>query len=128
MEFRNEYGFLSNMAPSPVTLKGVTFPSVENAFQAMKTLDPEDWARFARLTPAQAKRAGRTLPLRKDWEDVKLLVMQECLKRKFADPALMRKLRGIPGHIQEDNSWGDTFWGVCRGRGRNELGRLLMER
>ena len=32
------------------------------------------------------------------------------------------------GQIVEGNTWGDTFWGVCGGRGQNWLGRLLMER
>lgn len=27
----------------------------------------------------------------------------------------------------EGNNWGDTFWGVCNGRGENMLGKLLME-
>ena len=27
----------------------------------------------------------------------------------------------------EGNNWNDTFWGVCRGKGRNELGKVLMK-
>jgi len=27
----------------------------------------------------------------------------------------------------EGNTWGDTYWGVCRGRGSNNLGKLLMK-
>lgn len=26
----------------------------------------------------------------------------------------------------EGNNWNERFWGVCRGEGRNELGRILM--
>jgi len=25
--------------------------------------------------------------------------------------------------IQEGNYWGDTFWGVCKGKGENNLGK-----
>ena len=28
--------------------------------------------------------------------------------------------------LVEGNSWGDTFWGVCRGKGKNMLGKILM--
>lgn len=29
--------------------------------------------------------------------------------------------------LVEGNTWGDTFWGVCKGKGRNELGKILMK-
>ena len=28
--------------------------------------------------------------------------------------------------IVEENVWNDTYWGVCRGRGLNKLGEILM--
>ncbi len=31
------------------------------------------------------------------------------------------------GEIVERNTWNDTFWGVCKGKGENHLGILLME-
>ena len=27
----------------------------------------------------------------------------------------------------EENWWNDTFWGVCRGVGKNHLGQILMK-
>ena len=39
----------------------------------------------------------------------------------------MNKLQLIEGEIVEENTWGDTFWGVCKGVGENHLGKLLME-
>jgi predicted NAD-dependent protein-ADP-ribosyltransferase YbiA (DUF1768 family) len=27
----------------------------------------------------------------------------------------------------EGNSWGDTYWGVCKGKGQNKLGHILMQ-
>ncbi len=29
--------------------------------------------------------------------------------------------------LVEGNTWGDTFWGVCRGNGKNHLGKILMK-
>ena len=28
--------------------------------------------------------------------------------------------------IEEGNSWNDTFWGICDGKGKNMLGQILM--
>lgn len=125
--FRGDRWFLSNFFPAPVVLDGVTFPTVEHAYQAAKTLHrPSREVVRRAVTPGQAKRLGRTLILRPDWEAVKLQVMEALLRQKFADPALRAKLRALPGEIVEENTWNDTWWGRCRGRGENHLGRLLM--
>jgi predicted NAD-dependent protein-ADP-ribosyltransferase YbiA (DUF1768 family) len=29
-------------------------------------------------------------------------------------------------YIEETNTWNDTYWGVCGGKGRNKLGKILM--
>ena len=28
--------------------------------------------------------------------------------------------------LVEGNTWNDTFWGVCKGKGKNNLGKILM--
>jgi ribA/ribD-fused uncharacterized protein len=126
--FAGEYAFLSNFAPSPIALDGVVYPTVEHAFQALKTLDPGERARVAALaTPARAKRASREVTLRPDWEQVKVAVMEDLVRRKFADPALAARLLATgEQELVEGNAWNDRFWGVCRGSGRNELGKILM--
>lgn len=40
-EFRGKFYFLSNFFPCKVTIKGITYPSAEHAFVAMKTKDIE---------------------------------------------------------------------------------------
>ena len=35
--FRDEWEFLSNFFPAPVEMEGITYPTTEHAFQAMKT-------------------------------------------------------------------------------------------
>lgn len=127
--FRNGYAFLSNFYPSPVTYQGDLYPTVEHAFQAAKTHNPQerDKVRLA-PTPTGAKRAGRRVDLRPDWEQVKLQVMASLLTQKFCDPTLA-DLLALTGdqELVEGNTWGDRFWGVCKGTGHNHLGRLLME-
>ena len=127
--FSGEYRFLSNFWPSWVALDGCVFPTVEHAYQAAKTLDVSERATIMRMvSPSSAKRIGRTLTIRTDWDDVKIPVMRSLLCRKFEDIDLLHKLRSTrPCVLIEGNTWGDRFWGVSDGDGENHLGRLLME-
>jgi ribA/ribD-fused uncharacterized protein len=128
-EFREEHEFLSNFWPSPVRFEGQVYPTVEHAFQAAKTSDPAARARIRRASdPGKAKRLGRGVRLRKDWETVKLVIMAELLRQKFSPGSELAALLLETGgrRLIEGNTWGDVFWGVCRGQGKNHLGRLLM--
>lgn len=126
--FTDNYFFLSNFSLSEVTYEGMIYPTVEHAFQAAKTLDIVERCKIAALsTPGQAKRAGRKVLLRDDWENIKIEVMRNLLHQKFEQPDLKKKLEEtFPKDLIEGNNWGDTFWGVCDGEGRNVLGKLLM--
>jgi len=138
--FAGQYRFLSNFFLCEVEY-GWIYPSVEHAFQAAKTLDLEARQPFWRperpMTPAEAKRAGRQLKLRADWEDVKLGIMEELIRIKFGckdvhnpDPTklVLRELLLKTGNAEliEGNNWGDRFWGVD-GSGDNHLGEILMK-
>src|SRR5262245_40548867 len=127
-KFRNEYAFLSNFSPSRITLDGASYPTIEHAYQAAKTLDPRERAGIAGLaSPVMAKRAGRRVKLRPDWEQVKIELMEDLVRRTFDDPDLAAKLLATgEEELVEGNTWGDRFWGVCRGVRRNELGKILM--
>lgn len=127
--FDGEYRFLSNFHESPIKEGVITYPTVEHYFQAQKTLDYEERLMIARAaTPGEAKRMGRQVTLRKDWEDVKISVMEKGLRMKFAIPELRDKLLATgEEELVEGNWWGDTCWGVCKGVGANNLGKLLMK-
>lgn len=127
--------FLSNFFPSPVNLDGVTYPTVEHAYQAAKTRNPyeRDQIRCC-TTPGQAKRMGRTVTLRPDWPQLRLVVMEDLLRQKFGDvvfKALLINTGDEP--IIEGNRWHDNFWGACscancRPKVKlNHLGKLLMK-
>lgn len=124
-----EYGFLSNFYSSPIQYEGIVYPTVEHMFQALKALDIETRKKIANAaTPGQAKRLGRSVALREDWEEVKIDVMRTALQLKFSDPTLRAKLIATgEAELIEGNTWNDRFWGVCRGSGKNMLGLLLME-
>lgn len=126
--FYGPYRFLSNFWSVDVSLDGTIYPSVEHAYQAAKTLDPE-WRKkiLKAQTPGKAKRLGSKAPVRQNWAEIKAITMEDLVRQKFADPVLAKLLSGTGGrYIEETNHWNDTFWGVCNGEGENHLGRILM--
>lgn len=128
-QFQGEYRWLSNFWPCRVPYLGLEYPSAENAYQAAKSSDEIVRRKFVTMSPAEAKRAGRKLPVRADWEEVKVHVMRRIVTIKFiVNPTLANKLiMTHPRQLIEGNTWGDTFWGQCPiGVGENHLGRILM--
>lgn len=127
--FTDQYSFLSNFEPCKVVYEGVMYPTVEHAYQAAKTLDPTERDLIRRCVfPGQAKRFGKKITVRDDWEKIKVDVMYRLLIQKFSREPFYDKLLATDDlYIEETNTWGDEFWGVCGGKGQNVLGNILME-
>ncbi len=126
--FFGEYRWLSNFWPVKVSVYGEEYPSVEHAYQAAKSLDAEVRKSIQKCpAPKDAKKIGRLIEIRKDWEQVKIKIMYYLLKQKFSDVILKQKLIDTGNKVLvEGNNWDDHFWGICNGSGKNILGRLLM--
>ena len=127
--FTGKNFFLSNFYPCKVKDKdGLEFDSSEAYFQSRKTSDPIVRQKFVGLTPDESKRLGRRVTLRHDWEEIKDQVMTEVLEAKFSQNPDLSKLLVETGNalLVEGNTWGDKYWGVCKGEGKNRLGFLLM--
>jgi len=122
------YTFLSNMYPCIVTYNNNKYPSVEHAYQAAKSLDTkEQYKVWCAGTPYEAKKIGKTLTLRSDWEDVKLSIMEDLIHQKFSLPDLEQRLIATgEAELVEGNNWGDYYWGKVDGQGLNWLGKILM--
>lgn len=127
--FRGPYRFLSNFYPAPVELHDIEYPTVEHAYQAAKGIDAKarEYVRQA-PTPGEAKRRGRDILVRDGWDEIKLSVMENLLRQKFASEPL-RSMLLATGYqeLVEGNNWGDRFWGKCDGEGANHLGEILMK-
>lgn len=66
--------------------------------------------------------------VREDWDDVKIRLMIGLLIQKYEQPRLKDLLQATKAkYLVEGNTWHDTLWGVCDGRGRNLLGLVLMD-
>lgn len=127
--FSGQHRFLSNFWSCCIAFEGHTYRTVEHAFQAAKTFDEDDRRRIRNEpSAAGAKKRGKHVELRPDWEEVKVGIMRDLLRQKFGtDPLRSRLLRTGRAKLVEGNWWGDRFWGVCDGKGENNLGLLLME-
>jgi ribA/ribD-fused uncharacterized protein len=148
--FKESYSWLSNFSKHPVVFEGMTYCSVEHAFQAAKTLDiqrPTGTTRDVKkaghgivyeptiyrsdfqdnANPVIAKRMGKSrkdLNFRNDWEAVKDEVMYSCLWDKFTkNDDLQQKLVNTgTEELIEGNTWGDRIWG-CTWDGSQWIGQ-----
>ena len=127
--FEGEYFFLSNFYESKVTVWGIEFLNAEAAFQSAKLADVSKRVGFANLNASLSKSKGRLVHLRHDWEIIKEDMMYEVVKEKFTQSEDLRRKLADTGHLElvEGNWWGDTYWGVSKGRGQNRLGIILMK-
>lgn len=126
--FVGEHSFLSNFYYAEMMYDGACYPTAENAYQAAKTTNHAERKPFRYYKPGDAKRAGRRLILRSNWDEIKISIMQDVLQAKFSNRILYQKLLNTGDQeLIEGNYWNDRFWGVCRGRGENHLGQLLMK-
>lgn len=135
--FSRENAFLSNFFDTYLIYGGIVYKSAEAAFQAAKTLDVAERERIALMTPSQAKKAGRSLRLRPDWEEVKDKVMYDVCREKFKMGGILqleeKLLATGDEELIEGNTWHDNYWGNCICNrcknipGRNQLGKTLMK-
>lgn len=129
--FFNEFRFLSNFWYSEVVVDGVVYPTVEHAYQAAKFTDIEERTLVAEArTPGKAKRVSYKMKsFRTDWDEVKVDIMKVLVRQKFTrhDDLSVQLMLTHPHELEETNTWGDVFWGVCDGVGENQLGKILMD-
>ena len=134
--FDGTHEFLSNFHNTNLFLGGKTWQTSEHFFTAMKTTNPKEREKIRLApTPGKAKRLGRKVELRPDWEIIKIDVMRFILKHKFSEGSILAEKLLATGEskLVEGNNWHDQFWGDCDCEkhitipGRNMLGEILMD-
>lgn len=131
--FSGDYAFLSNFYICDLVVDGIHYRSVEHAYQAAKCVREEDFERIRLApTPGKAKRLGQTVQKRSNWEDVKVHIMLELVRKKFIGNEKLRAQLKATGEqeLVEGNEWGDKEWGCMKEDGKwvgeNKLGKILM--
>lgn len=137
--FTGRYRFLSNFYPVEIEHQGIKYPSVEHYYVAMKIkgdqqidgkyLTMNDCREAISKIPdaGKVKKLGKILKIRKDWDQVKMDIMLWAIREKFKNEDLKQMLLDTSEkELIEGNWWGDQYWGVCNGKGDNNLGKILM--
>ena len=134
--FNGNFEFLSNFSPHKFRgSDGILWLTVEHFYQAMKAVDMVDrGVIWSASTPGKAKRLGRTVKLREDWDKVKIDFMKYGVECKFnQNNDIAKKLMSLERFkLVEGNNWHDNFWGDCRCKKcesievQNHLGKILM--
>jgi ribA/ribD-fused uncharacterized protein len=128
--FFGAYRFLSNFYACDVYFNGNWFPCVENAYVFAKLEYSSDVVLvepFQTMTAAQAKKMGQ-IPVLEKWHTDKIDIMSALCFDKFYRNKNLREQLLMTGdkYLQESNHWNDHFWGVCNGKGQNNLGKIHM--
>lgn len=126
--FFGEYRWLSNFYLCPIKFDGLTYPSAENLYQALKW-PPERRGAFLAISPNDAKKLGKQPGIdRPAWDAAKDPAMVLTVASKFSQNRDLRAKLTATGtkHLEETNWWGDRYWGVCEGTGENRLGKIHM--
>ena len=132
--FDGYYDFLSNFYEDEMEVDSIKYPTLEHAFQSLKTDDPDEREKVRKsATPGKAKGEGKLVTLTAGWNTKRIDVMRKLLKIKFSKHLKGSLFRTAPNNLVEGNCWHDNFWGACncpwcRGKKKeNNLGKLLME-
>ena len=135
--FKGQYEMFSNFYPAIIEWNTMIFQSVEHAYVASKSNSFMFWRKISQMGPhtaGKAKREGKNISLRKDWNVVKLSFMRNFLTRKFnQDPFKQLLLSTEDVTLIEGNYWHDNYWGNCKCDkcknipGQNQLGKMLMK-
>lgn len=106
-----------------IKIGDIVYPSAENAFQAMKCADDADRLRFVGISPEEAARLGRIIPIRQNWNVLRIPFMIRIMYEKIRKNRLHFLL--TQAHIMQNlfcNTHGDLFWGTnTKGEGKNNL-------
>ena len=123
---------LSSFSGPAFFLDDKQWPTVEHYFQAMKLETEADRERIRCAPTAKAARKlgrSRFKRVRKDWRDVRRIVMTRAIYTKCrTDGEVARTLLDTGESTLIENNNYDYFWGCGRDRrGENAYGKVLMD-
>ncbi len=123
------YKCFSNWYSCSFTYQGYTWSNSEQALMYFKSFDKEYQKKIKKANnPAVAKKLGRQVKLRPDWDQVKLSLMIEILYAKFSQNADLKEILLNTNGVKIHEDCNDPWWGGGPNYpgGRDYLGRALM--
>lgn len=125
-----ETRWLSNMNYVKIRYNGITYPSTENFYQAMKYKGDTTRKLISKLKPHEAKKYSRDNTMtNENFESRKLDIMLYAQREKYSQEPFKSKLLATGNCLlEEGNWWNDKFWGVDikTREGENNLGKIIM--
>lgn len=139
--YEQDFYVLSNFSAFNLQWKGITFSTSEHAYHCEKFGNAHHPDQFQiqslRDSIVNASSAHMAFQLgqrwksyrRSDWDDIKIEVMLDILRKKVAQHEYVCRKLLATGHRQLiENSWRDDFWGWGENHdGQNMLGKLWMK-
>jgi hypothetical protein len=119
----NSYNIYNDYEVGIIT--DLEFPTLEHAFQAEKTDDLGIKKKIRESSLRDARKIGKSLKLKDNWDNTKLSIMHNLLNKKFIKTVFRSKLLETGDALLV--AGGDVFWGQVDGVGENYLGKLLMK-
>lgn len=118
---------LRNEFPAPMTVGGLTYPTVTHAYWALAVADEHRRGEILRAdTPYAAQKLAESSTLRDGWPQARTAIMTDLLRAKFNQhPDLAEALASTRTSRLIYTEMGSTFWGQHGLEGRNWMGRLL---
>jgi hypothetical protein len=132
--YNREFYLLDNFSAFSIKVDGITFPTVEHAYQAAKFVVscPKTYM-LVREAPSayDAQRIAREFVDRRDpkFDEYKIQLMEKLLRAKLEQhPHVRNKLLRTRGHTIAEDSPDNDFWGIGANRnGKNIMGKLWMK-
>ena len=132
--YPREFYCLDNFSSFKVECDGYLYASLEEAYQTAKFLKSapeiaEEIKKSHSAHEAQKIANANKDKVRSDWQEVKLTIMEELLRKKLQqNPYVKQKLLQTKDYIIVEDSPKDNFWGWGKDRtGENHLGKLWMK-
>jgi N-glycosidase YbiA len=126
---KKPHGYMGNFWKARFFVYGRWWNNVEAAFQAQKTpIEAEVLAIQNAAKAMEARNLGQVCQLRENWEQIKDIVMYDCVMAKFVQHKDLRDQLVATGdeELIEDSPV-DWTWGCGKdGTGKNLLGKILM--
>jgi ribA/ribD-fused uncharacterized protein len=123
------YKSFSNWYACKFKWNGFVWSNSEQAYMSAKSFDKEYQLKIKKTTnPAEAKKIGRKVKLRPDWDKVKYQIMIDILLAKFSQNPMLSEILLETGSENIHEDCNDPWWGGGPNfpGGRDLLGKALI--